>query len=122
MIASTPQLAELLPQIESVDRVAIDTEADSLHCYREKLCLLQISVPEGDYVVDPLADFDLAPLCGALERKEVVLHGADFDLRLLRRVVRTACRCHHLAVTGRLRVRNRVTPARDPRGTRPSAR
>src|SRR5206468_9234719 len=85
VIASTPQLAELLPQIESVDRVAIDTEADSLHCYREKLCLLQISVPEGDYVVDPLADFDLAPLCGALERKEVVLHGADFDLRLLRR-------------------------------------
>src|SRR6266700_7435617 len=85
VIASVSQLAELLPQIESVDRVAVDTEADSLHCYREKLCLLQVSLPGRDYIVDPLADVDLAPLCTMLERKEIVLHGADFDLRLLRR-------------------------------------
>src|SRR6266566_351830 len=85
VIASVSQLAELLPQIESVDRVAVDTEADSLHCYREKLCLLQVSLPGRDYIVDPLADVDLSPLCTALERKEIVLHGADFDLRLLRR-------------------------------------
>jgi len=85
VIASVSQLAELLPQFEKVDRVAIDTEADSLHCYREKLCLLQVSLPGRDYIVDPLADVDLAPLGTALERKEIVLHGADFDLRLLRR-------------------------------------
>ena len=85
MIASVSQLAELLPQIESVDRVAVDTEADSLHCYREKLCLLQVSLPGCDYIVDPLADVDLTPLGTALEQKEIVLHGADFDLRLLRR-------------------------------------
>src|SRR5438093_11933094 len=85
VIASASQLAELLPQFEKVDRVAVDTEADSLHCYREKLCLLQVSLPGRDYVVDPLANVDLEPLCAALERKEIVLHGADFDLRLLRR-------------------------------------
>ena len=85
VIASVSQLTELLPQLESIDRVAVDTEADSLHCYREKLCLLQVSLPGRDYIVDPLADVDLAPLCTALERKEIVLHGADFDLRLLRR-------------------------------------
>src|SRR6266581_1834324 len=91
VIASAGQLALLLPQIESADRVAVDTEADSLHCYREKLCLLQISVPgcdrgrASDFVVDPLAEIDLEPLCAALAEKEIVLHGADFDLRLLRR-------------------------------------
>jgi len=85
VIASVSQFTELLPQLESVDRVAVDTEADSLHCYREKLCLLQVSLPGRDYIVDPLADVDLAPLRTALERKEIVLHGADFDLRLLRR-------------------------------------
>jgi ribonuclease D len=85
VIASAEQLASLLPQIENVDRVAVDTEADSLHCYREKLCLLQIGLPRRDYIVDPLSDLDLTPLCAALESKEVVLHGADFDLRLLRR-------------------------------------
>src|SRR6266581_5046113 len=85
VIASVSQFTELLPQLESVDRVAVDTEADSLHCYREKLCLLQVSLPGRDYIVDSLADVDLSPLCTALERKEIVLHGADFDLRLLRR-------------------------------------
>ena len=85
MIANAGQLRELRPQLESVDRVAIDTEADSLHCYREKLCLLQISIPGGDFIVDPLADVDLAPLRDALADKEILLHGADYDLRLLRR-------------------------------------
>ena len=34
LITSAAQLHELVSQIESVDRVAVDTEADSLHCYR----------------------------------------------------------------------------------------
>src|SRR5437870_11623746 len=85
LIASAAQLHELVSRIESVDRVAVGAEADSLHCYRDRLCLLQVSLPGRDYVVDPLANVDLAPLRTALERKEIVLHGADFDLRLLRR-------------------------------------
>jgi ribonuclease D len=85
VITTDSQLAELLPHLEPVDRVAVDTEADSLHCYFEKLCLIQISVPGGDFLVDPLAGFDLQPLSEALARKEIVLQGADFDLRLLRR-------------------------------------
>ena len=85
MIQTDGQLKELLPKLEAVDRVAVDTEADSLHCYFEKLCLVQISVPGHDYLVDPLTDLDLGPLSNALTPKEIVLQGADFDLRLLRR-------------------------------------
>jgi ribonuclease D len=92
LIATDAQLAELLKKIRIVDRVALDTEADSLHSYREKLCLLQISVPAAinacgysDFIVDPLAGIDLEPLREALEPKEIVLHGADYDLRMLRR-------------------------------------
>jgi ribonuclease D len=85
LIAAGAQLTELLRKIEAVDRVAIDTEADSLHCYREKLCLLQVSLPGWDCVVDPLADLDPAPLRAVLAEKEIVIHGADYDLRLLRR-------------------------------------
>ena len=85
MIATGPQLTELVAKLGPHDRIAIDTEADSLHCYKEKLCLLQISIPERDVIVDPLADVDLAPLRDALGEKEIVLHGADYDLRLLRR-------------------------------------
>jgi ribonuclease D len=92
VITNSSQLEELLPQINSVDRVAIDTEADSLHCYREKLCLLQISIPGQDFLIDPLAEVDLAPLCALLEKKEIVLHGSDFDLRLLRRSLNFSAR------------------------------
>ena len=76
MIATASQLAELLPQIERVDRIAVDTEADSLHCYYEKLCLVQLSFGGNDHLIDPLAGFDLAPLATALSDKEIVLQGA----------------------------------------------
>ena len=85
-------MADLIRQVEAADRIALDTEADSLHSYREKLCLLQISVPASanvhdcrDFILDPLADLDLQPLRLALESREIVLHGADYDLRMLRR-------------------------------------
>src|SRR6266581_8444088 len=130
VIASERQLADLIRQIQAADRIALDTEADSLHSYREKLCLVQISTPsavilsiEGsrgtasnaalpdgkpglaasggcvavstslgmtvqsvcDFIVDPLSDLDLEPLRQALEPREIVLHAADYDLRMLRR-------------------------------------
>lgn len=85
LIASPAQLERLLPLIERNGRVAADTEADSLHCYCEKLCLVQISLPEGDFLVDPLAENDLCALAELLAWKEIILHGADYDLRLLRR-------------------------------------
>src|SRR2546423_12682950 len=85
MIQTDSELSKLLPTLATVDRVAVDTEADSLHCYFEKLCLIQISIPGHDYLVDPLTNVDLAPLADVLRQKEIVLQGADFDLRLLRR-------------------------------------
>ena len=86
MIATPDALAALLPHLAPEERVALDTEADSLHVYREKLCLIQFSTP-GNYhaLVDPLVDFSLEPFYKALAGKTIVLHGADYDLRLLRR-------------------------------------
>jgi len=102
-IADGAQLAELFSRVELLDRVAIDTEADSLHCYREKLCLLQVSLPGRDYIVDPLAELDLAPLCAVLAQKEIVLHGADYDLRLLRRSLNfAACKIFDTVIAARL--------------------
>ncbi len=86
LIDTPDALAHILPLLAPHARIPIDTEADSLHCYFEKLCLIQISVPGHDLLIDPLASLDLAPLFGALEGKELIIHGADYDLRLLRRV------------------------------------
>ena len=103
MITNEAQLAAMLPQLEHVDRIAVDTEADSLHCYYEKLCLIQLSFDGRDYLVDPLAGFDLAPLATALGDKEIVLQGADFDLRLLKRSINfTAGRIFDTVIAARL--------------------
>ena len=86
MIASPEELSNLLPHLVPADRVAIDTEADSLHVYREKLCLIQISLPNDVHaLIDPLAPDFLQPFYEALAGKTMVVHGADYDLRLLRR-------------------------------------
>ena len=63
----------------------MDTEADSLHSYPERLCLVQISIPGADVLIDPLAGFDLSPLWSFLRERDLILHGADYDLRLLYR-------------------------------------
>jgi ribonuclease D len=67
--------------------VALDTEADSLHSYFDKVCLVQVSIPGQDLVIDPLAKIDLSPLGSILADAATtkVLHGADYDLRILNR-------------------------------------
>src|SRR6266404_6830046 len=110
LVATDARLAELLKKIEAADRVALDTEADSLHSYREKLCLLQISVSvtanangHDGFIVDPLAGVDLEPLRQVLEPREIVLHGADYDLRMLRRGLNfTAHRIFDTMIAARL--------------------
>jgi ribonuclease D len=83
VIDTDDKLRELLPRVHDAAWVALDTEADSLHSYPEKLCLIQLTLPAGDYLVDPLADLDLAPLLAALQPHRLILHGSDYDLRLL---------------------------------------
>ena len=86
MIETSTALAELVARIAETARVGVDTEADSLHCYREKVCLVQVGLPDADELVDPLAGLDPSPLLNALSRTEIVLHGADYDLRMLYRL------------------------------------
>lgn len=67
--------------------LALDTEADSLHHYPEKVCLIQLSFAETDLLVDPLSGADPAVLGRALIDPALpkLLHGADYDLRILNR-------------------------------------
>ncbi|HWS71854.1 MAG TPA: ribonuclease D, partial [Thermoanaerobaculia bacterium] len=51
---------EAMARIGAQPVIAIDTEADSLHSYFDKVCLIQMSIPGEDFVIDPLAKIDLA--------------------------------------------------------------
>jgi ribonuclease D len=85
VVDTEQKLAGYLPVLAAASWVALDTEADSLHAYPEKVCLIQISTVSGDRLIDPLAGINLDPLLDALADHELIMHGADYDLRLLRK-------------------------------------
>ena len=85
MIDTDEKLAAYLATVRAAAWIAVDTEADSLHAYPEKVCLIQITTAAGDELVDPLAAINLDPLLDALNAHTLIVHGADYDLRLLRK-------------------------------------
>jgi ribonuclease D len=85
VIDTQEKLSAFLPVVNSAGWLAIDTEADSLHAYPEKVCLIQISTAAGDRLVDPLAAMDINPFLDALVGRELIFHAADYDLRLLKK-------------------------------------
>jgi ribonuclease D len=92
VINHSTRLVQFVPTVRAAEWVALDTEADSLHAYPERLCLMQFCTAAGDELVDPLAGMDLKPLFGALAGHRLIMHAADYDLRLLRK--------HHAFVPG----------------------
>ncbi len=85
LVADPASLTGLVQLLRSERVIALDTESNSFHVYRERVCLLQLSTRSGDFVVDPLA-IDPSPLAEVLcDGRETVLHGADYDVRCLRR-------------------------------------
>ena len=87
LVTKYPQFLDLCSTLERCDRIAIDTEADSMHHYPERVCLVQVATPQSTYLLDPLALVDLSPLGPALSSPRVLklLHGADYDVRGLNR-------------------------------------
>lgn len=85
LVAEPAALGRLIDAL-SVERViALDTESNSFHVYRERVCLLQLSTRAQDWVVDPLT-VDVRPLGAVLcDGRDTVLHGADYDVRCLKR-------------------------------------
>ncbi|MGZ8444100.1 MAG: ribonuclease D [Candidatus Binatia bacterium] len=77
-------LATLIDRINSAARIAVDTEADSLHNYFEKVCLIQLSIAGEHYLVDPLAGVELRGFLEPLAAKPLIFHAGDYDLRILR--------------------------------------
>jgi ribonuclease D len=87
LVETDAALRECVERLRGVRELALDTESNTLYAYREKLCLLQISTADEDWIVDPLAVADLAPLAPIFADAAVlkVLHDAEFDLLTLRR-------------------------------------
>ena len=83
LVDSEEGLANLIADLELYDMAAVDTEADSMHHYLARLCLIQITIGEHHYIVDPLCAVDISPIFSTRAMQTVIFHGADYDLRLL---------------------------------------
>ena len=86
-VDSPHALEEMAAELQRQPRIGVDTEANSLHAYRERVCLLQFSTPESDYLVDPLALNNLSPLASLFANAAVekIFHAAEYDILGLHR-------------------------------------
>lgn len=86
-VHTTKLLKQMVDDLSAQSRVAVDTESNSLHAFREQVCLLQFSTPKADYLVDPLALEDLSSLAPIFSDANIekIFHAAEYDLICLRR-------------------------------------
>ena len=87
LVADPDSLTRLARTLAAVPVVAVDTESNSLHAYRERVCLIQFSTPDADYIVDPIRLADLGALAPLFANpgQQKVFHAAEYDLVCLKR-------------------------------------
>lgn len=77
----------LMGKLSKQSYLAFDTESNSFYVYYERVCLIQISTLEDDYIVDPFALSNVDALGDILadQRIEKVFHAASNDVLGLKR-------------------------------------
>ena len=76
--------------LTDIERIAVDTESNSLYAYQEQVCLIQITVDAGDFIVDPLR-LDISGSVSFLgdvladPNVETIFHAAEYDVMCIRR-------------------------------------
>lgn len=86
-LVNTPErLQAMLEELAGVEALAVDAEMDSYYSFRPKLCLIQLSTAEADYLVDPLSSLDLSGLgeIAANPRQVKIFHAGENDIPYFR--------------------------------------
>lgn len=86
-IDTAAAVTDLAENLQRFSRIAIDTESNSLHAYREQVCLIQFSIPGIDYLVDPLRIHNLSCFRPIFESEHIekVFHASEYDIICLKR-------------------------------------
>ncbi|MCY2959658.1 MAG: HRDC domain-containing protein [Planctomycetota bacterium] len=87
LVQDAAGLRALLHDLDRARDVAVDTEGDSLYSYRERVCLIQVTANERDWLVDPLSGLDLSGLGAVMAdpAKRKVFHDGEYDVLTLKR-------------------------------------
>ncbi len=86
-IKTTKELRQLVADCQNETLLAVDTESNSLYAYQERVCLIQLSTYDQDYIVDPLLVDDMLPLADLMADSAIqkVFHGAEYDVVTMKR-------------------------------------
>jgi ribonuclease D len=81
---TTRDIAGIAAEAKAAGAMGLDTEFMRERTYRARLCLVQISTPDGIYVVDPLEVEDLSEIANLIADPgvEVVVHAGRQDLEI----------------------------------------
>jgi ribonuclease D len=83
LIDRQDQFEALLTALDTCKEFALDTEADNMYHYKVRVCLMQFLIEGEVFLLDMLADIDFSAMWPKLAQKHIIMHGSDFDLRLL---------------------------------------
>jgi ribonuclease D len=86
-IESDADLEGACKRISQHTIIGVDLEGDSMHSFKEKICLIQVATKDEAFLVDPFTIHNFSPFVEVLENPDIikVFHGADFDVRSLDR-------------------------------------
>ena len=82
LIATQREFDGFIEQISEAKHLAVDSESNSYFAYRPRICLIQISANNKDFILDPLILKDLTGLGRILSDSSVekIIHAAENDL------------------------------------------
>jgi len=87
ILTTTSEVLDFAAELAGHETIAVDLEADSMHNYQEKVCLLQFTTPQRTVLIDPLElpDLDSLKSMFANPGQRKIFHAADYDIRSLGR-------------------------------------
>ena len=87
LITNQNQMQALVAALANEPVISVDTESNSLFAYQERVCLIQFSTAENDFLVDPLILEDVSGLGGIFSdpKIEKIFHAAEYDILCLKR-------------------------------------
>ncbi len=87
LVEDEAEFERLLTKLSRADRIGFDTEADSFYSYQERVCLIQVTVDEEDFLIDPLAPVEVQRLgpVFADPAKTKIFHDGEYDVLILKR-------------------------------------
>lgn len=83
-IKNNDELSSLCERLQNETAIALDTEFIRTNTFYPKTALLQIAIPDGAFLIDPLTIDDFDPLRAILENQNIVkiIHSCSEDLEV----------------------------------------